>query len=93
MVKNQSRRRIKCDISKPISRKFKIQAKKWHLAICSPFLFVTREEVPTLDSDLERKLERRLKTRQVEPVGDGGVVEGGVKNHQHQDCDLKQISI
>ena len=55
--------------------------------------FVTREEVPMLDSDLERKLERRLKTRQVEPVGDGGVVEGGVKNHQHQDCDLKQISI
>ena len=42
--------------------------------------FVTREEVPMLDSDLERKLERRLKTRQVEPVGDGGVVEGGVEN-------------
>ena len=46
-----------------------------------------------LDSDLERKLERRLKTRQVEPMGDGGVVEGGVQIHQHQDCDLKQICI
>ena len=55
--------------------------------------FVTREEVPMLDSDLERKLERRLKTRQVEPMGDGGAVEGGVQIHQHQDCDLKQICI
>ena len=55
--------------------------------------FVTREEVPMLDSDLERKLERRLKTRQVEPMGDGGVVEGGAQINQHQDCDLKQISI
>ena len=55
--------------------------------------FPGREEVPMLDSDLERKLERRLKTRQVEPMGDGGVVEGGVQINQHQDCDLKQISI
>ena len=54
---------------------------------------ITREEVPMLDSDLERKLERRLKTRQVEPMGDGGVVEGGAQINQHQDCDLKQISI
>ena len=40
-----------------------------------------------LDSDLERKLERRLKTQQVEPMGGGGVV------HQHQDCKFKQLQL
>ena len=32
-------------------------------------------------------------SQNLEPVGDGGVVEGGAKIHQHQDCDLKQICI
>ena len=32
-------------------------------------MFVTREEVPTLDSDLERKLERRLKPGRWSPWG------------------------
>ena len=69
---------------------FKPRSDTWQFFNIS---FVTREEVPMLDSDLERKLERRLKTRQVEPMGDGGVVEGGVQINQHQDCDLKQICI
>ena len=52
----------------------------------------TREEVPTLDSDLERKLERRLKPGRWSPWGMEVLWREGWKIHQHQDCDLKQIA-
>ena len=43
--------------------------KIWHLADLFVYLFMTREEVPLLDSDRNWELERRRIARQAEPGG------------------------